>query len=62
VKTNESAFKGIVSRDFAYVFWCHSLDLKLRPLTERIRLLFKFRFVSNFSIFASRRSELTLDY
>jgi hypothetical protein len=37
-------FKGTVSRDFNVCFW------------ENVLVFSKFRFISNFSIFASRRS------
>jgi hypothetical protein len=44
--------KGIVSRDFVVCFWCHSIDLKLLPLTERILLLLKFRVRAHFFWFS----------
>jgi hypothetical protein len=60
-------FKGIVSRHFVvcflvslYVFWCHWMDPLHPTHQEGVYLFFKnLGFVLNFSIFASRRSELT---
>jgi hypothetical protein len=40
------------------MFWCHSIDLKFLHIKERVHLLLKFVFVSNFSIFVAARSEL----
>jgi hypothetical protein len=53
-----SFFKGIVSRDFLVCFWCHSIDLRF--LTDKAQVHLLFVFMSNFSIFAPRRSEFTL--
>jgi hypothetical protein len=52
-------FKWIVSRDLHMFFLCHSIDLKFLHLMEPFVCFLNFVFVSNFSIFASRRSELT---
>jgi hypothetical protein len=31
-----------------YVFWCHSIDLNLLPLTEPVYLILKFCFLVEF--------------
>jgi hypothetical protein len=59
-KWNIFVLKGIVSRNLLKCFLYHSLDLKLQPLTEHVRLLLKFSFVSNVKIFVSLRSEFFL--
>jgi hypothetical protein len=41
-------------------FWCHSIDLKFVHMCVVLVCIYNFDFVSNISIFASRRSELTL--
>jgi hypothetical protein len=53
-------FKGIVSRDLHIFFWYHSIDLTFLPFGSMFLCFLDFVFVSNFSIFASRHSELTL--
>jgi hypothetical protein len=54
------AVKGIVSRGGMF-FWCHSIDLKFLHIRSVFVFCFtNYVFVSNFSIFKSRRSELTL--
>jgi hypothetical protein len=46
---------------FAHLFfWYHSIDLNFLHLMEQFFCFLNFIFVSNFSIFASQRSELTL--
>jgi hypothetical protein len=44
----------------AYVFWYHSIALKFLHLLSLFICFLNFVFVSNFWIFASRRSELNL--
>jgi hypothetical protein len=55
-----NSIKGIVLRDFHICFWYHSIDLKFLHLMEPFVYFLNFVFGSNFSIFASQRSELTL--
>jgi hypothetical protein len=43
-----SSFKKYYHEILRYVFWFHSIDLKLLPFRARMRLLLKFRIVSKF--------------
>jgi hypothetical protein len=52
-------FKRTVSRDFHICFRYHSIDLKFLHLIEPFFCFLNFVFVSDFSIFANQRSELT---
>jgi hypothetical protein len=42
-------------------FWCHSIDLKFPHKRSGLVCFYIFVFVSNFSIFASVRSELRIE-
>jgi hypothetical protein len=52
--------KEIVSRDLHICFWYHLIDLKFLRLLEPYVCFLNLVFMSNFFIFASQRSELTL--
>jgi hypothetical protein len=54
--------KGMVSRDLHICFLYQLIDLNFLHLIEPFVCFLNFVFVSNFSIFASQRSELTLGF
>jgi hypothetical protein len=55
-----SLYKGIVSRDLSICSWYQWTDLKFLHIQRVLICFYNFVFVSNFSIFVSRRSEFTL--
>jgi hypothetical protein len=60
IKKIKRYIKVIVLEICKYVLWYHLIDLKFPSLKEPFVCFLKIVFMSNFSIFASQRSELTL--